>query len=296
MIHKLTQYRYGKEGEPYKVPIKTVDQVKGLLAYFADPTHENHKGVKLCEPQYHNCDPFGFAAEIGARAEAYRSRPKGRGRPWSGEIAEHNVYAPPEAVALTETERAFIGRTIARRLYPDAPAVWVWHLGEDGRDELHMLGGNINGGHPPMLRVTELRNSHRTGYRMVARYIGEEVIEAVNLEREREQRAKVPTLAECRAEKRRQTGTKGIVEAIFDDLGPIGHDRADIIATLRDRGWTLDTQRSKTRVSITPPGKVKPYRFAWDVLLDQLAALRDTWIRQHIERDERDRQPGQERD
>lgn len=296
MIHKFGQYRYGKDGKPYKVPIETVEQVKGLLAYFSNPNHENHEGVKLCEPQYHNCDAFSFAAEIGARAEAYRAKPKGGGNKWAEEIAEHNIYAPPEAIALTDAERTFIGRTIARRLYPDAPAVWVWHLGEDGRDELHILGGNVNGGHPPLLRITELRNDHRTGYRMVARYIGEETIEAVNLDREREERAKIPTLAECHAKKRREAGVRGIVETLFDDLGPNGcHDRDDIVSTLRDRGWTLDTKRSKGNVSVIPPGKVKPYRFAWQDLLDQLAALRDQWIRQHIERDRDDRQRGQER-
>lgn len=280
MIFKRAQYRRGGP----RNRLTTVENVAGLLAYLNNPDHPNHLSIKLGGLRYWQCDAFTFGAMIADQAEAYRNKPKGRGKPWGGEIAEHAIYAPPPGSKLTEKNRRDIEEGVAQRLCSDSPAVLAWHIGADGRDELHIVASNFTNGHPPVLRITALRNRHDGDYMMIAREIGEEVITVINQEREIAHEAPVPTLAEIRAKKRQEGGHQSLAELVFRDLGPLDcHDRDDIVSTLRDRGWTV--RPTPKNVSLTPPEKSKPRRFPWQTLLDQLAALRDRWIRDMADKD-----------
>jgi hypothetical protein len=270
MICKRTQYA---RGSPNRRKLTSTHAVGELLDYLANPEHRNHKGVQLTGLRFWQANEFSFGTAIGEAAEAYRNKPKGRGRPWEGEIAEHVVYAPPPGIRLTAEERDRIEETILTHLCPESPAASAWHLGDDGRDDLHIVAGNFTKGRPPLLRITQLRQGGTANdYMMIIREIGEEAIAAIN--RDRAQERQIPTISEIRAAKRAEAGRQSIPGLVAAVIGRQRLDRELIEEILRDRGWTV--RISKENISVVPPGKKKPYRFSWEVFLDLIGREKET--------------------
>ena len=285
MICKRTQYA---RGVPHRRKLTSTHAVGDLLEYLNNPEHRNHKGVRLTGLHFWQANEFGFGTTIGEAAEAYRNKPKGRGRPWEGEIAEHVVYAPPEKIYLTTTERDRIAETILTRLCPDSPAAYAWHVGEDGRDDLHIVAGNFTRGRPPLLRITQLRQGGACNdYMMIIREIGEEAIAAIN--RDRAQERQIPTVSEVRAERRAKAGRLSIPGLVAAAIGRQRLDPELIAEILERKGWTVRT--SQKNISVTPPEKKKAYRFRWEDFLDLIGREKEARGKTR----EEDRQRGPDR-
>jgi len=283
MIFKRPRYR--KDGQP-RIPIKSIDQISGLILYLKNPDHRNHAAVTIGKLQHWPCDSVDLVSSVEKSAEAYRLKPKGRGAPWKGEIAEHVIYAPPEGIWLTDAERTAIAGHLVPRISPDSPAVYIWHQGVDGRDELHILTSNFTSGEPPELRITAIRNDYDGDYLLLAMEFGRQAIAIVNESRAQRRLAHptkdtpsaIPTLAEIRVRKREAAGFQTLPEILFQGLGPFDClDRTAIVDLLRSRGW--DTRSSKKHISVTPPEKVKARRWPWDTLLLEIQLLREALLK-----------------
>jgi hypothetical protein len=283
MICKRTQYA---RGGPNRRKLTSTHAVGDLLEYLDNPEHRNHKEVRITGLRFWQANEFGFGTTIGEAAEAYRAKPKGRGRPWEGEIAEHVVYAPPPGIQLTPAERDRIAETILTRLCPDSPAAYAWHVGDDGRDDLHIVAGNFTRGRPPLLRISQLRQSGAANdYMMIAREIGEEAIALIN--RDRAQERQIPTIPEIRAAKREAAGRLSIPGLVAATIGRQRLDPELIAEILERKGWTVRTSRQN--ISVTPPERKKAYRFPWEVFLDLVG--REKEARENTREEDRQRGP-----
>lgn len=278
MIFKRTQYR--KDGP--RVRLTTIRQVEGTRDYLDDAEHPNHLSVTMGGVEHWRTTEAQFLKEIETQAAAYKAKPKGPGQPWGGEITEHVVYAPPPGSAFTDVERTQIALFVLPRICPNSPAVYAWHIGDDGRDELHILASNFIDDTFPDLRITTLRNEHDADYRLIGEKAGKEAIAFVNTWRAVEMKSPVLTLADVREKKRKDAGHASLPELIFATLGT-DLDRDNIVTLLRERHWTVRV--TPKHISVTPPGKKKPRRWPWDTLLLQLEILRDACLRELDEKE-----------
>ena len=275
MIAKRCQYR---AGGPRNRLTSSV-HIKALLEYLVDSRHPNHIGVSVRNLRFWNSTQETFIGRIEASAERYRAKPKGRGKPWKGEIAEHIVFAPPPNAGLSDAEREVIETNIVGSLCSQSAVTLIWHLGADGRDELHVVASNFTDEAVPGLRVTSLRQAGGD-YKEILREVGEHAIHHVNQLRTFSRRANVPTVAEIRAEKRKASGRQTVAQIVFDAVGPTrGNDRDEVASILRGLGWTVRT--SQKNISVTPPGKKKPYRWEWEVLFTHMHELHESWLKEH---------------
>jgi hypothetical protein len=275
--------RYRRDGP--RVPIKTGTQIHGLEHYLEDQDHPNHQlGITVGALQYWRVCRADFIPTIEMQAEAYRAKPKGRGAPWKGEIAEHVIFAPPPGAWLSEAERRMIADHVLEQLSPASPAAYVWHVGEDGRDELHLIMSYFTDGTFPELRITAVRSDHDGDYRELAMKFGRAAIALVNQSRDRFRLANpaidapqpVLTLADIRRNKRAALGFSPLPEILFKALGPADClDKTSIVDWLKSRRWGV--RSSGRNISVVPPDKKKPYRWPWETLLREIYLLRDEW-------------------
>lgn len=277
MIAKLGQFK----GLGPRFPIKTLRNIQALTEYLEDATHPNHLAVTLGTPQFRRCTRETFLPCLQAGIDAHKARPRGRGRPSNGEVAEHVIFAPPPGVRLTDDERTRIGDNAVARIAPISPAYYIWHQGWDGRDELHVVVGNFT--EEGSLRISALRRSHfAKGYLAVLQHESKAIVATINKERTTAGVPLIPTISEIRAEKRKTAGHQSLPELLFAGLGATDClDRQLIVSLLESMGWKH--RATKTFLSVTPPEKKKSYRWAWSTLLHLLSLLRHAWLQKNLE-------------
>src|ERR1700678_1763217 len=125
--------------------------------------------------------------------------------------------AVSSAPNLTERERDLLAIFILTLVCHGIGAAYVWHIGDDGRDELHLLLSNFTEGDIPGLRVTELRRSgYGSDYKQLLREAGEGAEALINKERSRAGTPLIPTLPETRVERRQARGYIPLPEIIYE--------------------------------------------------------------------------------
>jgi hypothetical protein len=251
---------YNPDGPGRKV--LSVEELNRVVAYIQ--SKEKHEGKTIDGPRFWNCTPLDFAFEIGRAAERYTAAPKGRGRPWSGQIAEHLVVAPASTVQLTDPERQTVERTILEKISPRSRAVLAWHIDKiTGKLELHIISSNFIDGIPPALRITELRRSAPDNdYLFVLKDAVETAIQTIKAGAPEKF---FPTVREATDEKAR----KVIAEAL--QFARPSDDIAEFLIALEAHGWRV--RLGKKTVSIARPEDRKLLRFSFSDL--------QGWIRAH---------------
>ena len=250
MIAKRTQYTGDWNREPAS-KITEISQVKNLLEYFINEKHPNHVGVEIDPVQYHNGSQFDFIQEVVGRADDFKKRPKTRGKPWAGEIAEHLIFAPVANADLTFEERKKITKAIIDRVAKGCPAISAWHTNADGRQELHVCVSNIIKGRPPIYRITEIRREGFSDYLLALSSAAVESIEIVNRDRAPERR--IPTLQEAIQDKHAS------ILAAAAKLTSYNDDPEDVVALLNARGWKV--RLTKKNISLRRPDDTRQTRF-----------------------------------
>lgn len=110
--------------------------------YISDAGHENHAGKEVLPARNYNCPDQSldtFLAEMRETDRGYRDHREGL---QGGEIDrywEEMVYSSQPGAYLTAEERERIEQMIIARFGPNAIVRTSWHLGKDGRADLHVL-------------------------------------------------------------------------------------------------------------------------------------------------------------
>lgn len=251
--------------------IKSVKGLWNLINYLNDEDHPNHDGIDLAGVKTWRCaSPDELVASIVADSATYVRSSRGkRGRPWSKDMGEHVIVAPPPNAKLTSEELSMIADSVLERLCPESPAVYAWHYNpEDDRWELHVVASSFwRDAAGVMLRVSELRRRHGTDYKVIIDEAVYGIALEINKIRISEGREVVKTLADIRAEKIADLSSS--LSKLAVEVGLAVTSKDDVLLLLEGTHWRLSKTTAKS-LSVESWAHSTPLHIRWENLLPEV--------------------------
>lgn len=281
---KRGQYARDPKTKRHFPRIKSVKGLWNLINYLNDEDHPNHDGIKLAGVKTWRCaSAEELVSSIVADSATYLESSRGkRGRPWSRDIGEHIIIAPPGGAKFTDEEISMITEAVLRTLCPESPAVYAWHYDPaDDRWELHVVATYFwREADGVMLRVTELRRRHGTDYKIIIDEAVSRVARAINQIRISENREVVQTLAGIRAEKIADLSSSLAKLAV--EVGVTVTSKDDVILLLEGTHWCTLKANEKS-LSVKSWEHSTPLHIRWENLLPEVTRRIDEFRRDREE-------------